>query len=217
MTSLSYRKTRPLSDWLGMGCQYKGYISNWEVLPNGNRRFFFQTVLIKPWIHLHGDHAQRRIDHLWVYLPESPIRISNKTNFKRLDQMIGVGTITQYRRKDGSFDYGIDHIAAAHLDKALHSLRMRKFKDYKEAEAICAEMIDAIDRGLVLIGFGEDPTERRRELVELRESYILQQPVEERYRELRRQDALKPRPSVDILTYPSRKQISAKGFAQSTL
>ncbi len=206
--------TRPLADWLDWKVQYKGYITNWETLPSGQRRFFFETVQIKPWVHLHGEHRPRQIDHLWVYLDDLPIPVSNKRQMKRFDQMIGSAIIKQYRRKNGLLDYGVDHQAAIHLDKALQNLKQSKFKSFRDAEEVCGELIDAIDRGTVLIPFGEDPTKRREKLVALQTFYTSQKETEARYEQIKRQNALKPRPNSNILLFPKREKKPATGFTR---
>lgn len=207
--------TRPLADWLDWKVQYKGYITNWQTLPDGSRRFFFETVQIKPWVHLHGEHKARQVDHLWVYLDDSPIPVSNKAKIKRFDLMVGSGVVTRYwRKKDGTHDYGVNHGAASHLDKAIYQLERRKYGTFKQAAEIATELIEAIDAGMVLVSFGEDPTPRRQKLILLRDFYISQIPVEERYDQIKRENALKPLPTVDILTFPKRKKTSVTGFAR---
>lgn len=210
------RQLRPLSDWLGWKVQYKGFMTNWMTLEDGTRKFFFETVLIKPWVHLHGEHKARQIDHLWVYLDDSPIPVSNKAKIKRFDQMVGTGVVVRYWRKDGTPDYGIDHQAASHLDKAIYQLKNRRFSSFKDAAFITGELINAIDQGVVLVPFGDDPTSRRNKLEKLRDFYLSQQPAEERYEEIKRQNALKPQPCVDILTFPKREKTSVAGFTRNS-
>jgi hypothetical protein len=207
---------RPLEDWLGFKVQYKGFVETWWEQENGQTRFLFENVAIQPFTHLHDKHKPRRIDHLWLYLGKPPegVEVAER-KITRLEQMVGCGEVIRYRRSDGSYDFGIKHLPALHLDKALLGLRPKRINNFQEMATLAKQILEMIDQGQVLTAkFDADIGYIRKRTEELLNFYEAQLRIQAQYEERKRKQQQK-KPLLSPVIYPKAERTKTLGFSRN--
>ena len=87
----------------------KGWIEDWEKLSNDETRFYIKNPVIKKPnrnVLFEDQKVIAREGHINLFIKEKDM-YSYRSSFKRLDQILFSGTIGKYRRKNGTFDYGV--------------------------------------------------------------------------------------------------------------
>jgi len=77
-----------------------GWIEQWEKLESGETKVLLTQVSVRG----HDRQWEEKLDHLWAYTPSD---WWDRSDLKRLDATAFCGTVFQYRRANGTIDYGV--------------------------------------------------------------------------------------------------------------
>lgn len=201
--------TRPLSDWLGLRCQYRGWLDTWEKLQHNQTRYLFRDVEILPW----GKPLSeiRKIHHLWFYHDDDQRITDGKTQRFRIYS--GCGDVIEYRRrKTGSIDYAINADECCDLHRCIKAINSGKLRP-KRAIEILQYVLKSLDDRKVLTSWGDNLDRHRGIAMELLDRYQKQAALQNRYME-NAQLYAHGKPRIDILQKPVSIRTTPKGFAK---
>ena len=102
----------------------KGWIEDWEKLKNDETRFYIKNPVIKEPnrnVLFKDQKIIAREGHINLFIKEKDM-YSYESSFKRLEPILFSGNIGKYRRKNGTFDYGIFPTEQSHLHLYLEEL-----------------------------------------------------------------------------------------------
>lgn len=141
-----------LAPYLGQLVMATGYIDKWSDSPKGGLRYLFTDLEVKPYLK---EGRTVYVDHMWIYYNDifDHKHVIGSPNITRLSSCLFLGYVLQYKRVDGTIDYGIERFNTITLNpNSVISTANRMFncKQYRSLTNMLQELLEGIESGSII-------------------------------------------------------------------